>query len=358
MTVRVTNRGDLDATVHWHGLRLENRYDGTHDTQAPIPVGETLHLPRCTSPTPARTGTTRTSARTTARSSACTGTSSSSPAEPDYWPPANRELLLTLDDVLIEDGRIAAVQRAETTHVAMGRFGNVMLVAGEPELTLDGEARRGRAPLPHEHGEHARLQRRAGRRAHEARRRRQRPLRARGARRGGAARAVGARRRRRPLRGARRGAARAPHPERTYRLAAIAVGDEPAEPDARRAVHVLRTNADLAAERERIAPLPRRAPGQDARLRRGDGPRRRRRSGGTYVCPMHPEVVSDEPGKCPKCGMKLVAAHLVAEGDHGHGARRARARPPRPGERTSTRRTPRAGRRASSGRTTWSRSTG
>jgi FtsP/CotA-like multicopper oxidase with cupredoxin domain len=26
-----------------------------------------------------------------------------------------------------------------------------------------------------------------------------------------------------------------------------------------------------------------------------------------YVCPMHPEVVSDQPGRCPKCGMKLLA---------------------------------------------------
>jgi hypothetical protein len=25
-----------------------------------------------------------------------------------------------------------------------------------------------------------------------------------------------------------------------------------------------------------------------------------------YTCPMHPEVVQDKPGKCPKCGMNLV----------------------------------------------------
>ena len=25
-----------------------------------------------------------------------------------------------------------------------------------------------------------------------------------------------------------------------------------------------------------------------------------------YTCTMHPEVRSDKPGKCPKCGMELV----------------------------------------------------
>src|ERR1051326_9360558 len=40
ITVGVSNDGDVEATVHWHGLRLENRYDGVpHETQEPIPVG-------------------------------------------------------------------------------------------------------------------------------------------------------------------------------------------------------------------------------------------------------------------------------------------------------------------------------
>ena len=29
-------------------------------------------------------------------------------------------------------------------------------------------------------------------------------------------------------------------------------------------------------------------------------------SAAVYTCTMHPEVHSDKPGKCPKCGMELV----------------------------------------------------
>src|SRR5205085_564772 len=40
IVVNIDNEGDLEATVHWHGLRLENRYDGTHETQQPMAVGQ------------------------------------------------------------------------------------------------------------------------------------------------------------------------------------------------------------------------------------------------------------------------------------------------------------------------------
>ncbi|MER1941877.1 copper-translocating P-type ATPase [Castellaniella sp. FW104-16D08] len=45
-----------------------------------------------------------------------------------------------------------------------------------------------------------------------------------------------------------------------------------------------------------------------------------------YTCPMHPEVISDQPGDCPKCGMHLVPvesgepqAHSSHDNCHGHG---------------------------------------
>lgn len=32
-----------------------------------------------------------------------------------------------------------------------------------------------------------------------------------------------------------------------------------------------------------------------------------------YVCPMHPDVISDKPGKCPQCGMNLVKKETAAK---------------------------------------------
>ena len=46
-----------------------------------------------------------------------------------------------LDDILLEEGKIASFSRSETTHVAMGRFGNVLLVGGKTDLSLTAQRR-------------------------------------------------------------------------------------------------------------------------------------------------------------------------------------------------------------------------
>ena len=100
-------------------------------------------------------------------------------------------------------------------------------------------------------------------------------------------------------------------PDRTYRLASITVAEEPAEPSlrprssrccaARRSWQAERRQLDawLAAPPDKVLALV--AEMDDpAAMPAGAGPV-------TYACPMHPEVTSDEPGRCPKCGMKLLA---------------------------------------------------
>jgi len=305
VTVKVTNHGDLEATVHWHGLRLENRYDGTHETQAPIPVGETftylVHFPD-----PGAYWYHPHIREDYGQELGLYGNILVVPSEPDYWPPANREELLTLDDVLIEDGRVAPFSQAETTHVAMGRFGNVMLVSGETDLSLDaklGEVVRlyltntantrvfnVRAPA-------ARMKLVGGDSGHYEREEFVEEVLL-----APSERVVF------DLLFGEAGERTLEHrtPDRAYRLATFRVSDERAKPALQEAFESLRTNADMVAERERVAPFLDAPPDKtlafvaEMDLGTPEGPV-------VYTCPMHPEVISEEPGSCPKCGMKLLA---------------------------------------------------
>src|SRR3954464_7687010 len=133
--VRVETRGDLEATVHWHGLRLENAYDGTHETQKPMAVGESFTY-RVQCPDPGAYWYHPHIREDYGQELGLYGNLIVVPSDSDYWAPAHREVAVTLDDILIEDGKVAQFLREDTTYAAMGRFGNVMLAGGATDLQL------------------------------------------------------------------------------------------------------------------------------------------------------------------------------------------------------------------------------
>src|SRR5918997_2217837 len=108
--VDIVNDGDHDTTVHWHGLRLENRYDGTHETQTLIPVGGRFTA-RVAFPDPGAYWYHPHVREDYGQELGLYGNVLVEPADPDYWPPVNREVVLTLDDILLEDGKVAPFSR-------------------------------------------------------------------------------------------------------------------------------------------------------------------------------------------------------------------------------------------------------
>jgi FtsP/CotA-like multicopper oxidase with cupredoxin domain len=309
VVVDIENQGDLEATVHWHGLRLDNRYDGTHETQELMPIGG-RYTARVAFPDPGVYWYHPHVREDYGQELGLYGNCIVVPAAPDYWPPAHRELALTLDDVLIEDGQIAAFSPDETTYAAMGRFGNVLLVAGEPELALTAQA-----------GEVVRFYftNTANTRVFKV------------ALPGARMKLVGGDSGRVEHEQFVEDVILAPServivdvlydtpgeltlehrtPDRAYKLADITVSEAQATPSLAEAFSELRTAPELTAERERLAPLVDAPPDKmlafQAEMDMGE-PDVSEGEALVYACPMHPEVVQDVPGSCPTCGMKLIA---------------------------------------------------
>jgi FtsP/CotA-like multicopper oxidase with cupredoxin domain len=307
IVVNVVNDGDLDGTVHWHGLRLENRYDGTTETQAPIPVGGSFRY-RLTFPDPGVYWYHPHIREDYGQEMGLYGNIIVEPADADYWPPAHREVTLTLDDLLVEHGAIAPFHRNETTHSAMGRFGNVLLVNGAPGASFT--ARRGevvrffvtntantrvfRLAMP---GARMKLVGGdSGRVEHET-----------------IIESVVIAPSERVVvdvlfDGAGEVSLEHRTPKKTYTLGKVIVAESAVAPSLAEAFGRLRTNADLVAERGRLAAHLAAAPDRTLALVAEMNMGEPEGGAAAYFCPMHPEVRSEEQGRCPKCGMKLLPA--------------------------------------------------
>lgn len=130
VVVRVTNRIEGPTTVHWHGLRLDNEFDGVAAlTQNPIEVGETF-VYELKVPDAGMFWYHPHTREDVQQDLGLYGNILVDSPEPDFYGPAHREELLVLDDILMDEQGAIPWGKEDPTHALMGRFGTVMLING------------------------------------------------------------------------------------------------------------------------------------------------------------------------------------------------------------------------------------
>ncbi len=136
IVVRFVNETDHETAVHWHGVRLENRFDGVPEvTQDPVPPGGSFEYrvffrdagiywyhPHHREDVQQDLG--------------LYGNMLVRAPDPEFFNVVHREEVLMLDDLLLGGDGPFPYGEESATHALMGRFGNVMLVNGEPEYRL------------------------------------------------------------------------------------------------------------------------------------------------------------------------------------------------------------------------------
>jgi FtsP/CotA-like multicopper oxidase with cupredoxin domain len=104
ITVAVTNNAGFEQTVHWHGLRVDNRSDGVpSQTQQRIPVLGVVTY-RLQFPDPGPYWYHPHLREDDGRQIGPYGQIIVDPADPGYRPRLNREIPLTLDDLIVQAG--------------------------------------------------------------------------------------------------------------------------------------------------------------------------------------------------------------------------------------------------------------
>jgi len=135
--VNVLNNLDVETTVHWHGLRLDNKFDGVPGTtMEALKPGESFQYelrfsdegvywyhPHVREDYQQEMG--------------LYGNMLVSPIEDDYYNKVNKEVPIILDDVLIVNDGMFPFFKGFGNHGIGGRFGNIMLINGDDDYNLE-----------------------------------------------------------------------------------------------------------------------------------------------------------------------------------------------------------------------------
>lgn len=133
VTINFVNNTDTEQTIHSHGLRLDNNFDGVPGvTQNVVMPGEsysyTLNFPDA--------GIAWYHPHTRddyGQEMGLYGNYLVASPDANYWAPANRELPLVIDDILVENEKMATFFKEFPDHALLGRFGNEFLLNGSTD---------------------------------------------------------------------------------------------------------------------------------------------------------------------------------------------------------------------------------
>lgn len=137
VTVNFTNSTAWPMTVHWHGLRLDNASDGVPGvTQDPVEPGGSFRY-EVSFKDPGLYWYHPHHREDVLKDLGLYGNMLVQPRRPGYYGPADREEFLMLDDFMMSGDEPMPFGLERSTHAFMGRFGNLMLVNGEPDFEMN-----------------------------------------------------------------------------------------------------------------------------------------------------------------------------------------------------------------------------
>jgi FtsP/CotA-like multicopper oxidase with cupredoxin domain len=138
--VRLVNEISWPTTVHWHGVRVDNQFDGTTTaTQVAVQQGSSF-VYRVTFQDAGIYWYHPHQRADIQQDLGLAGNILVDRVDRTTGSMADREEVLLLDDLLLDDQGILPYGKEAPNHALMGRFGNVLLANGEPQLRLQARA--------------------------------------------------------------------------------------------------------------------------------------------------------------------------------------------------------------------------